>query len=214
VIDAEDVGAGAPRSLHWFGVSRRSSDCRHPSGMTRPLSVRDGGPPDHADVVALLIESWGSTTVVSRGRVHDAGTLPAKVATCDGSLVGLATFHLEADERELVTLDSTEQGHGIGSALLAAVAKEAVRRGAHRLWLVTSNDNLDALRFYQRRGIRLCAIHRDAIDQARLVKPSIPLVGNFGIAIRDELELELRLNTANSEPRHKPSGSGTTSPVS
>jgi ribosomal protein S18 acetylase RimI-like enzyme len=79
--------------------------------------------------------------------------------------------------------------------LLAAVAEEAVRRGARRLWLITRNDNLDALRFYQRRGMRLCAIHRDAIDQARLVKPSIPLVGNFGIAIRDELELDLRLNS-------------------
>jgi GNAT superfamily N-acetyltransferase len=182
--------------------------------MTRSLSVRDGGASDRADIVALLVESWGSTTVVSRGRVHDAGTLPVKIATCDGALVGLATFHLEEDECELVTLDSTEQGHGIGSALLAAVTEEAVQRGAHRLWLITSNDNLDALRFYQRRGMRLCAIHRDAIDQARLVKPSIPLVGNFGIAIRDELELELRLNSTDREPRYKPSGSGTTSPVS
>ncbi len=122
--------------------------------------------------------------------------LPAKIATCDGALVGLATFHLEADECELVTLDSTDQGVGIGSALLAAVAEEAVRRGARRLWLITSNDNLDALRFYQRRGMRLRAIHRDAIDQARLIKPSIPVVGNFGIAIRDELELELLLNSS------------------
>ena len=81
--------------------------------------------------------------------------------------------------------------------MLAAVAEEAVRRGARRLWLITRNDNLDALRFYQRRGMRLCAIHRDAIDQARLVKPSNPLVGNFGIAIPDELELDLRLNSRN-----------------
>ena len=80
--------------------------------------------------------------------------------------------------------------------MLAAVAEEAVRRGARRLWLITSNDNLDALRFYQRRGMRLRAIHRDAIDQARLIKPSIPVVGNFGIAIRDELELELLLNSS------------------
>jgi GNAT superfamily N-acetyltransferase len=161
--------------------------------MTRSLGVRDGEASDHAGIVALLVESWGSTTVVSRGRVHDAGKLPAKVAICDAALVGLATFHLEEDECELVTLDSTKQGHGIGSALLAAVAEEAVRRGARRLWLTTSNDNLDALRFYQRRGMRVSAIHRDAIDQARLAKPSIPLVGNFGIAIHDELELELRL---------------------
>jgi GNAT superfamily N-acetyltransferase len=162
--------------------------------MTGSVIVRDREASDHAGIVALLIESWGSTSVVSRGRVHDAGALPAKIAIRDGALVGVATFHRDDDECELVTLDSTEQGHGVGSALLAAVERDARRRGARRLWLITSNDNLDALRFYQRRGMRLCAIHRDAIDQARLVKPSIPLVGNFGIAIRDELELELRLN--------------------
>ena len=172
---------------------------RHPCGMTQSLSVRDGGTSDREGIVALLVASWGSTTVVSRGRVHDVGTLPAKIATRDGVLVGLATFHLEEDECELVTLDSTEQGHGIGSALLAAVADEARQRGARRLWLITSNDNLDALRFYQRRGMRLSAIHRNAIDQARLVKPSIPLLGNFGIAIHDELELELELRLNNRD---------------
>jgi Acetyltransferase (GNAT) family len=50
--------------------------------------------------------------------------------------------------------------------LLAAVAEEAVRRGARRLWLITSNDNLDALRFYQRRGIVAEAIVRVASGDA------------------------------------------------
>jgi RimJ/RimL family protein N-acetyltransferase len=65
--------------------------------------------------------------------------------------------------------------------------------GVGRVWLITTNDNTAALRFYQRLGFDLVALHRDAVDAARSIKPSIPLVGNDGIPIRHELELELRL---------------------
>jgi GNAT superfamily N-acetyltransferase len=108
-------------------------------------------------------------------------------------IVGLATFRLEGDECELVSLDALAQWRGIGSALLAAVAEEATARGSRRLWLITTNDNIDAIRFYLRRGLRLVAVHLAAIDEARKLKPSIPLVGENGIPIHDELEFELRL---------------------
>lgn len=62
-----------------------------------------------------------------------------------------------------------------------------------RIWLVTTNDNLDALRFYQRRGFSLCALRPGAVDDARhTLKPSISRTGAYGIPLRDELELELR----------------------
>jgi len=70
---------------------------------------------------------------------------------------------------------------------------EVEENGCRRVWLITSNDNLDALRFYQRRGLRLVAVHRGAIDEARRVKPSIPATGEYGIPVRDEIELELQL---------------------
>jgi ribosomal protein S18 acetylase RimI-like enzyme len=93
----------------------------------------------------------------------------------------------------LVTLDAFTEGQGIGSALLDAVTDEARRQGCRRLWLITTNDNLHALRFYQRRELRLVSVHRDAVDDARQLKPSIPLVGEYGIPLHDELELELPL---------------------
>ena len=89
-------------------------------------------------------------------------------------------------------------GRGIGSTLLEGVANEARRRGCRRLWLITTNDNLNAIRFYQRRGLRLVAVHAGAVDDARRLKPSIPLVGEDGIPIRDELEFELELRWASS----------------
>jgi len=154
-------------------------------------------PSDRAWVVATLQGSWGSTLVVSRGRCHDAACLPALVAVEDGERLGLLTYAVvEAGgsrEAEVVSLDAVRPGLGAGTALLAAVQRLAAASGWRRLWLVTTNDNLDALRFYQRRGWRLVAVHPDALEESRRLKPSIPTVGSFGIPLRDELELEAPL---------------------
>jgi GNAT superfamily N-acetyltransferase len=138
--------------------------------------------------------AWGSATIVSRDREHDAAALPALVAVRGEELAGLATYRVCGAECELVTLEAFAAREGVGSALLAAVAQRARDGGASRLWLVTTNDNLDALRFYQRRGLALVAVHRGAVDRARARKPAIPLIGAHGIEIHDELELELELS--------------------
>jgi len=93
----------------------------------------------------------------------------------------------------VVTINAFPQGSGAGTALIEAAAAAAREAGARRLWLITTNDNLRALRFYQRRGFRLSALHRDALERSRELKPSIPEIGLDGIPLRDELELELRL---------------------
>jgi ribosomal protein S18 acetylase RimI-like enzyme len=144
-----------------------------------------------------LARLWGSSTIVSRGRVYDGARLPALVCVGADDIVGLATYDVRDGECELLTLNAFTDGRGIGSALLDAVTEEARRRACSRLWLITTNDNLRALRFYQRRGLRLVAVHRDAIDEARRLKPSIPTVGDDGIPVHDEIELELALD-ANS----------------
>jgi DNA-3-methyladenine glycosylase I len=93
---------------------------------------------------------------------------------------------------EIVVLDTVESGRGAGSALIAECVREAIANDATRVWLITTNDNVNALRFYQRRGFVLVALHRDAVADARRgLKPEIPEIGNDGIPIRDELELEL-----------------------
>ena len=117
-----------------------------------PFAVRAATEDDRAWIERHLERSWGSTTVVSRGTAHDASRLPALLAVQDDEIVGLATYHVAGGTCELVSLDSLREGQGIGSALLAGVADEAGRRGCHRLWLITTNDNLNAIRFYQRRA--------------------------------------------------------------
>jgi GNAT superfamily N-acetyltransferase len=123
------------------------------------------------------------------GELVDALGSQGLVAEIDGERCGLVTFAERAEGVEIVYIEATERQRGVGTRLLDEVVKRA---GAQRMWLVTTNDNLEALRFYQRRGFRLAELHRGAVDEARRrLKPTIPEVGSFGIPIRDELVLEL-----------------------
>ena len=158
------------------------------------IEVRTLREADRPWAVRVVETRWGSRMLVSRGQVHDADDLPAFVAVRDGESVGLATYCIAGDECELVSLDSLIAGRGIGSALLAAVRDMAARSGCQRLWLITTNDNVAALRFYQKRGFSLVAIHRSALDTSRRLKPQIPLIGLDGIPLRDEMELEMGLS--------------------
>ena len=154
----------------------------------RPL-VKD----DRAWVAAFVRERWGATKIVSRGRIHWADQLPGIIAMQGDRPVGLATYNIENEECELVTFDSTVEGIGIGSALIEAVKDVAAGAKCRRLWLITTNDNIEALRFYQKRGFFLKTVHRLALDRSRKLKPEIPLVGKHGIPLRDEIELEIPL---------------------
>ncbi len=87
-------------------------------------------------------------------------------------------------------------GRGAGTALSVAAADAARTAGYRRLWLITTNDNTHAPRFYQWRGFRLAALHRAAVAAARLLKPSLPLLGDDVRPVRDELELGPPLDRA------------------
>ena len=158
----------------------------------QPL-VRPSAELDRDWVNDVLIQRWGAPTIISRGHVHDAPTLPALVAEVDGKRLGLATYDTDGEQVQLVTLDALVQSQGIGTALLFAVREQAASLGCRRLWLVTTNDNIDAIRFYQRRGMRIAALHRGAVDEARRLQPTIAEVGDYAIPVHDEIELELLL---------------------
>jgi GNAT superfamily N-acetyltransferase len=133
---------------------------------------------------------WGGEALVLRGQVYPVDALDGFAAVEQGSWTGLVTFRLEAGECEVMSLDSLVRHQGTGTALLQAVIDHARRQGARRVHLTTTNDNLDALRFYQRRGFRLSALRPGAVDAARQLKPAIPLSGEYAIPLHDELELE------------------------
>ena len=141
----------------------------------------------------VLVTEWGGSEVVSRGRLLDTGNLPGYIALVADEPAGLVTYRVEGIECELVTMNSLIEGIGIGSALVGRVAEVGKDAGCSRLWLITTNDNTKALRFYQKVGFRIAAVHVGAIEESRKLKPSIPMLGMDGIPIRDEIELEMEL---------------------
>ena len=159
--------------------------------MRYALKIRPLSPADRDWVAGHSVEHWGAETVVAHGALYRPAELPGFVAEMDGNAAGLVTFHVASDACEIITLDSLSEGRGIGTALIEAVRAAADAAGCWRLWLITTNDNLHALGFYQKRGFRLVALHPGAVDAARMLKPEIPLLGNDGIPIRDEIELEI-----------------------
>jgi GNAT superfamily N-acetyltransferase len=157
------------------------------------LSVREREEADRADVEAFLAANH-SARVARLGVIEHPLHHPALVAERDGKLAGVLTYAIDGDECEVLTLHAAERRGGAGTALLRAVERRALEAGCTRLWLITTNDNVDALRFYQRRGFRLAALHAGAVDESRSrLKPEIPVVGDYGIPLRDELELDLAL---------------------
>jgi ribosomal protein S18 acetylase RimI-like enzyme len=148
---------------------------------------------DREWVERLIVERWGEPIVVGRGRVWTPVELPGFAAFEDDRCVGLLTYEIEGDALEIVTIDALVEGQGIGTALLRAAEEVARAQGCRRLRLVTTNNNVRALLFYQRAGFRLVALVPGAVEESRKLKPSIPELDAAGLPIRDELHLELPL---------------------
>lgn len=163
---------------------------------TVPFHIRGIRDDDRAWIHDFIRERWGSSIVVTRGIVHHPDSLPGLIAENSGKPCGLITYRIEGKKCEVVTLDSLLEAQGIGSALIDAVREAASMAQCVSLWLITTNDNVKAIHFYQKRGFRIVAVHENAIALSRTLKPEIPLIGIDGIPIRDEIEMELTLDNA------------------
>jgi GNAT superfamily N-acetyltransferase len=139
----------------------------------------------------IIKARWGEERVIAHGFAFRPAELPGFIAIHEGEKVGLLTFHIDHHAIEIITVDSLKTKIGVGSKLIDAMKDYAKKTGCKRLWLITTNDNLQALRFYQKRGFHLAALHRNALDVSRMMKPIIPTIGRDGIPARDELEMEI-----------------------
>lgn len=157
------------------------------------ITIRPVERTDRNWIAQFLDKQWGSTRIVSRGQVYLGHLLDGFIAEQDEEPVGLVTYRIDGPACEIVTINSLVQGQGIGTALLEAVKQTALEAGCRRVWLITTNDNMPALRYYQKRGFHLVAIYPNALEASRRLKPEIPLFGLDNIPLRDEIELELTL---------------------
>jgi GNAT superfamily N-acetyltransferase len=162
------------------------------SGST--IRVRPLTNADEAWARTLDGQAWGGSQAARLGELIDLRAMAALVALLGDEASGLARYAVRGDACEVVSIVSLVEGRGVARALLDAIRAIAVAQGCRRLWLVTTNDNIRALRVYQLYGFNLVALHRDAVTRARqTIKPQLPERGSSGIRMSHELELELEL---------------------
>jgi ribosomal protein S18 acetylase RimI-like enzyme len=195
---------------------------RQPSQVT-DIRVRPGRPTDQPSLDAMFAATWGEPRVAAGGRLYDLRALPALVATREAvggaapqgagtdealepseQIIGVLTYEIAGDAIEVVSIEADPPRLGTGTALLAAAINLGFAEGLARLWLVTTNDNVDALRFYQRRGLHILKVRPDGVARSRAVKPSIPLIGSYGIPMRDEIVLGRDLSARDLPNRDLP----------
>ncbi|WP_433746442.1 GNAT family N-acetyltransferase [Falsibacillus pallidus] len=143
-----------------------------------------------AKVSSFFQEHWGTKEMVLSTGIYHCDQLDGfAIIGEDGGIAGLITFSIEESECEIVSLDSLIENKGIGSSLVSAVEEAAKKAGCNKIKLITTNDNIHVLGFYQRRGYRMAEIFPNAVQEARKRKPEIPLIAENGIPIRDEILL-------------------------
>lgn len=150
-------------------------------------------PMEQHRLVELLQLRWPERTMLVAGRFVEPEDVLGIGAFTGDRLHGIATWLVNGRVMHIVAVNSFTEMRGIGIALVDAMIAHARSLGLATLRATISNDNVVALRFYQKRGFKLIALHRGIFDAMRYVRPSIPAVGLDGIPIRDELELEHEL---------------------
>jgi len=148
---------------------------------------------DKENVSRIIKENWGSDLVVVHNSIYIASNLPGFIAEENENIVGLITYYIEDNSCEIVTLDSMKEKCGIGSALINLVKEEAQNNNCTTLFLITTNDNLHAISFYEKRGFKLTGINKGAVNESRKIKPEIPLIGFNNIPITDELKFVMNI---------------------
>lgn len=148
----------------------------------------------YRDIVnQILRDEWHCPPSISRGKLIDTTILPGFLFIENEVIKGVITYNIEDEECEIVTINSFEENKGIGTALINEILDIAQRTDCKRLWLITTNDDINAIRFYQKKGFDLKAAHINAMENSRKLKPSIPLIGMDNIPIKHELEFEIIL---------------------
>lgn len=155
--------------------------------MTSQILLLD---PQDSDLVrALVSKEWGDDFIIVHHDIFYPHNLPGFKAVEDETLTGLITYRIFESACEIITLNSFRQREGIGTALLKSVEAAAMSVGCQSYRLVTTNNNLNALEFYQKRGFSIQKVDFGAVNEARKRKPSIPFFDENGLPIQDEVTL-------------------------
>ena len=141
----------------------------------------------------FISERWFSTEMIIRGTIIDMTKVNGIIALENDEIVGLLTYTFSDTVCEITSLDSVVEGKGIGTSLINQIRNIAKEHNCAKIVVVTTNDNINAIRFYQKRGFDMARFYHNALDISRKIKPSIPLIGDNDIPLKHEIEFEIIL---------------------
>ena len=123
------------------------------------------------EAVFEIIKGWGSDILVSKGKIYKAEDLDGILTYENNKIIGLGLYYIKNNACEIVLLETFLQNKGIGTQIIEKIKENAKMKNCKRIWLITSNDNIDAIKFYQRRGFSIANIYKNAMDKSRELKP-------------------------------------------
>ena len=161
--------------------------------MSHNFIIREIEAGHEALIRSFIADQWGSPMSVSKGRILNTVDLPGFLCLEEGKIIGLLTYKIDGADWEIVTLNSLRPNHGLASRLIERVVEKAKSSACNRIWLITTNDNTHAIRFYQKRGFEWVGFYKDSMEVSRKLKPEISEFGEHGIPIKHEIEFEWRI---------------------
>lgn len=157
------------------------------------LDIREISPQNRQQINDFISSHWFSTNMIVRGEVVDMTILDGFAIYENETIIGLVTYEINSNECEIMSLDSLKEKEGIGTTLVNKVIEIATKVKCTKIKLITTNDNINAIRFYQKRGFDMVCIYHNALDISRKIKPSIQMIGEFNIPLKHEIEFEMNL---------------------
>lgn len=154
------------------------------------LKIRSATLSDNKWLEELMIRDWGGLPLVIRGKKYYPSQLDGIIAEKNNEISGFLFYEIRDETCEIIVFEVFDKFKGTGTILLDNLKNIAKNKDCSRIYLMTTNDNIDALRFYQKRGFHICGIHIDSVKISREIKPTIGMRGDYNIPIRDEIDLE------------------------
>ena len=114
------------------------------------MSIKKIDKENREKVVTFFREHWGSSEMVTSTGIYQCEKLDGFIFEENNQIIGLVTYVIKGNETEIISLDSLQEGKGIASALIKKVENTAKQKQIQIVSLVTTNDNLNALKFYQK----------------------------------------------------------------
>lgn len=161
--------------------------------METTIKLRSSTPQDTKWLEELMDRDWGGLPLVIRGKKYYPASLNGIIAENENGIAGFLFYEVRDQDCEIIVFEIFNKFQGTGTQILNQLKEIATNKKCRRLYLMTTNDNLDALRFYQKRGFHICGIHLDSVKISRQIKPTIGITGDHGIPVRDEIDLEFLL---------------------